>query len=456
MKKWFYPASLIIIFIILTSVIIPAGCVYGSNTDWLSQHVTLAESIRAACLEQNTLLPSWIGLGGGSNGFQFAYYGFLRPDIILGCLFPMVPMLNIIICYMLLLYITSVLLCYVWLRTEHLNPAPAWFGSMLFMTAGCMFHMHRQIMFVNYLPFLLLAFLCIAKKKYKAVSICMLLICLHSFYFAISAFAAIGWYWYRNEGADFWRKSFFRKYIPSSALAAGMAGVLLLPTGLALLEHRSGGSSFSWQKFLELFGPNLSMNNLLFNEYGMGLSMICFFALLISLMHKRFRKDSILFLLLGLFGAFSWILNGTLYARPKVLIPFMLLLILHCVRCLSFRIRLWQNKNIPLPVWPFSLMIPLGIGWTLAGQPQGPWSLAETGVLLALCLLSRKTYSGAYRTCTHLPGHFLPPMPEMSGIQAKIRARRLVYLILAIAPIGIYAATSGTEDWVLKTETTAG
>lgn len=268
MKKWFYPASLIIIFIILTSVIIPAGCVYGSNTDWLSQHVTLAESIRTACLEQNTLLPSWIGLGGGANGFQFAYYGFLRPDIILGCLFPMVPMLNIIICYMLLLYITSVLLCYVWLRTEHLNPAPAWFGSMLFMTAGCMFHMHRQIMFVNYLPFLLLAFLCIAKKKYKAVSICMLLICLHSFYFAISAFAAIGWYWYRNEGADFWRKSFFRKYIPSSALAAGMAGVLLLPTGLALLEHRSGGSSFSWQKFLELFGPNLSMNNLLFNEYG--------------------------------------------------------------------------------------------------------------------------------------------------------------------------------------------
>lgn len=456
MKKWFYPASLIILFIILTSVIIPAGCVYGSNTDWLSQHVTLAESIRTACLEQNTLLPSWIGLGGGSNGFQFAYYGFLRPDIILGCLFPMVPMLIIIICYMLLLYITSVLLCYVWLRTEHLNPAPAWFGSMLFMTAGCMFHMHRQIMFVNYLPFLLLAFLCIAKKKYKAVSICMLLICLHSFYFAISAFAAIGWYWYRNEGADFWRKSFFRKYIPSSALAAGMAGVLLLPTGLALLEHRSGGSSFSWQKLLELFGPNLSMNNLLFNEYGMGLSMICFFALLISLMHKRFRKDSILFLLLGLFGAFSWILNGTLYARPKVLIPFMPLLILHCVRCLSFRIRLWQNKNIPLPVWPFSLMILLGIGWTLSGQPQGPWSLAETGVLLALCLLSRKTYSGAYRTCTHLPGHFLPPVPEMSGIQAKIRVRRLVYLILAIAPIGMYAATSGTEDWVLKTETTAG
>ena len=84
MKKWFYPVSLILIFIILTAAVIPDGYVYGSNTDWLSQHVTLAETIRSACLKQHTLLPSWIGLGGGSNGYQFAYYGFLRPDIMIG------------------------------------------------------------------------------------------------------------------------------------------------------------------------------------------------------------------------------------------------------------------------------------------------------------------------------------------------------------------------------------
>src|SRR5699024_8566709 len=86
--KWLYPASLIVLFIILVTVAIPDGAVYGSNTDWLSQHVTLAEAIRTAFLEQHTLLPDWIGLGGGSNGYQFAYYGFLRPDLLIGCLLP--------------------------------------------------------------------------------------------------------------------------------------------------------------------------------------------------------------------------------------------------------------------------------------------------------------------------------------------------------------------------------
>ena len=181
MKKWFYPVSLILLFIILITAVIPDGYVYGSNTDWLSQHVTLAETIRNACLEQHTLLPSWIGLGGGSNGYQFAYYGFLRPDILIGCLLPQIPMVDIIIGYMTAVYLCSVLLVYIWLRSERISPLLAWLGSMLFMTAGCLFHMHRQIMFVNYLPFMLLAFLCIRKQRYKWLPLCLLLICLGCF-----------------------------------------------------------------------------------------------------------------------------------------------------------------------------------------------------------------------------------------------------------------------------------
>lgn len=38
MKKLIYPAALILLFIILTTTILPADAVYGSNTDWLSQH----------------------------------------------------------------------------------------------------------------------------------------------------------------------------------------------------------------------------------------------------------------------------------------------------------------------------------------------------------------------------------------------------------------------------------
>ena len=305
MKKWFYPVSLILLFIILITAVIPDGYVYGSNTDWLSQHVTLAETIRNACLEQHTLLPSWIGLGGGSNGYQFAYYGFLRPDILIGCLLPQIPMVDIIIGYMTAVYLCSVLLVYIWLRSERISPLLAWLGSILFMTAGCLFHMHRQIMFVNYLPFLLLAFLCIRKQRYKWLPLCLLLICLSSFYFSISAFAAVGWYWYRTEGKRFWRGSFLKRYIPSAALAAAMAAALLLPTALVLLEHSRLGTDTGLLKLLELFGPNPVFNNILFNEYGMGLTLICFYAILAGLKIKNFRQDSILFLLFGMFGIFS-------------------------------------------------------------------------------------------------------------------------------------------------------
>lgn len=436
-KKCFYPISLIIILAVLTAVVIPDGYVYGSNTDWLSQHVTLAESIRTACLEQHTLLPSWIPLGGGSNGYQFAYYGFLRPDIIIGCFLSNVPMMTIIIIYMQTVYISSVLLCFLWLRTEKLTSFSAWLGALLFMTAGCMFHMHRQIMFVNYLPFLLLAFLCAAKQKFRLLPLCLLLICLHSFYFSISAFAAVGWYWYRKESSLFLKQSLFRRYVVSVTLASGMAGALLLPTALVLLEHRSSGGKPS---LLTLLGPNLSMNSLLFNEYGMGLSMICFYAILIGLIHRRLRRDSILFLLLGLFGIFSWVLNGTLYTRPKILIPFMPLLVLHCIRCITLRMRLRIRCQIPLPLWPFVLMIPMGILWTLNSQPQGPWALLETAFLLLLCLLSRVKYH---------PGIVI-------SAELKRSLTSLSFLLLAAAPVGMYITTAKNEDWVAKSDITAG
>ena len=87
MKKWIYPLSLIFLFFILITVTVPEGAVFGSHTDWLSQHAALAETIRDACMEQYTLLPSWLELGSGSNGYQFSYYGFLRPDILIGWLY---------------------------------------------------------------------------------------------------------------------------------------------------------------------------------------------------------------------------------------------------------------------------------------------------------------------------------------------------------------------------------
>ena len=474
MKKWTYPLSLIILFFILIILTVPEGAVFGSNTDWLSQHASLAGTIRDACLEQHTLLPSWLELGGGSNGYQFSYYGFLRPDILIGCLLPQVPMLHILICYMLAVYLSSVLLCYAWLRSEDIPPVLSFAGSILFMTAGCMFHMHRQVMFVNYLPFLLCALLCVRKKKVRWLPLCLCLICLSSFYFAVSAFAAVGWYWYRQEGSPFRKESFLKKYLPCALTGAALSAALLLPTALVLLEHGRSGSKMSLLTLLELFAPNPVLNNLLFNEYGMGVTFLCLYAILAGLSRKNFRKDSILFLLFGVFGVFSWLLNGTLYARPKILIPFLPLVILLCVSYLKETVlpALQAARNYaatgrsctatagdegqkarPLPLYPFAVIFPAGLLWF--SQEQFPWILAEAAVLFLTVLLSRTCISGTRSQggCAKRPWRVRTAWWHITG---KPTILFCAVPLLLLSPVGMYLTTAGTEDWVKRSDISPG
>lgn len=174
-KKYCFPAALTGLFLLLIILAVPKGYFYGSYTDWLSQHVQLAETIRSACLKQNTLVPAFLPLGGGSNGYQFSYYGYLRPDILIGCLFPSVPMVYFIIGYMLSGYFCSVLLCYYWLCQHVKDKFPAFLGSVLFLTAGCFFQTHRQIMFVNYYPRALCTLLSTAQTTHT----CIMIFCRH-------------------------------------------------------------------------------------------------------------------------------------------------------------------------------------------------------------------------------------------------------------------------------------
>ena len=69
-----FTGILVAVFFLLIALILPEGCFYGSTIDWYDQHVTLAETIRRTCIEEKTLAPAWMTIGGGSSGFQFAYY----------------------------------------------------------------------------------------------------------------------------------------------------------------------------------------------------------------------------------------------------------------------------------------------------------------------------------------------------------------------------------------------
>ena len=291
-----FTGILVAVFFLLIGLILPEGCFYGSTIDWYDQHVTLAETIRRTCIEEKTLAPAWMTLGGGSNGFQFAYYGYFRPDIILGCLMPRVSMTLLIPVYALCSYLAAVLLMRYWLRLEGLSPFCAFFGSMLFLLANCFFQTHRQIVFVNYLPFLLLALIFLKKRRFALMSVSLTLIYLHSFYYAIACLAVIGWFaigMLRKEADWAGKRKLLVQGVTSVVLSIGMAMILLLPTFIAILEHKHSGEKAT--TLTDLVLPNVQ--NLLYSPYGMGLTVICLYLLLLGLMIKEYRWQSALLLL---------------------------------------------------------------------------------------------------------------------------------------------------------------
>lgn len=331
-KKYFFPVILTGLFILFILAVIPKGAFYGSYTDWLSQHVRLAETIRDTCVRQKTLVPAFLPLGSGSNGYQFSYYGYLRPDIVIGCLLPSVPMVWLLTGYMLAGYLCSVLLCYYFLKSEDgIGSLSAFAGSVLFMTAACFFHTHRQVMFVNYMPFLIMALIAVQKKRFRFLPLILFFIYVNSFYYSIACLAAIGWYWLRQEGRGFWKNG-FPCFLKSAFLSVGMAALLLIPTGLVILEHRRSSASLSLP---EIFGVSLNLQSVLYSPYGMGLTAVCLYALILGVTSRKYRIDSIFLLIISTWFFASWILNGTLYARAKILIPFVPLVILQCTRILS-------------------------------------------------------------------------------------------------------------------------
>lgn len=443
-KKIFYPVLLTGLFITFILLTIPAGALYGSHTDWLSQHVRIAETIRSACLEQRTLTPAFLPLGGGSNGYQFSYYGYLRPDILIGCLLPRVPMISLMIGYMLAGYLSSVLLCYAWLTArspdqqeeKEILPFPAFIGSLLFMTAACFFHTHRQIMFVNYMPFLMLSLLAVKKRRFGFLPLTLFFLYVNSFYYSIACLAVIGWYWLRQEGGGFWKRGAVC-YLKSVFLSIGMAAPLLLPTALVILEHRRALEPFSLK---EILGTTENLSGLLYSPYGMGLTFICLYFLLLGLGYKKYRMDSLFLLVISTWCFASWILNGTLYTRTKILIPFVPLVILQSTKILQ---ALTTNVSGPtrdrVPCWRLwpciltALSIPLWITSTEAAHIT-----ADLGIVTLVVLLYMFMHTFWYkRNSRKNMERFFSP---------------LLCLLLCIMPCLLFLQTMQKDNFVKKQE----
>lgn len=340
MKKTLKYSLLLTVFtLILFYFCVPSGFLFGSNTDWLPQHVNIADHFRKLFIANKTIFLDYSPLGGGSNLYSYAYYGYLRPDILIGCLLPTVPMKYIIMAYAILGVIVSVNLYFLWLNKLGFAPVYALTGSMLLACSACFFHSHMQIMFINYMPFLFAALLSIdyfvKTKKAWGITFSLFFVYLHSFYFSISCLAVCGLYLlYRTHD----RKLLLR-FCLSVFISIAMAGLLLLPTGLVILANKKDAGSGT--SLATILGLNFSLDSLVYNRYGCGTSIICLYTLLLSLKNKLTRPFSLTLFLCFFMNIFSYLFNATLYVRGKILIPFLPLIILVCVTTLR---RLMMEK----------------------------------------------------------------------------------------------------------------
>ena len=379
------------------------GLIFGFGSDWLSQHLPIAESLRWAMLESGRLLPLYIDLGGGSSAYDFAYYGLLRPDVLLGCLFPSVGMEYILGGYAVFELLLGGNMVYIWLRENCGQNAAgrraAFAGSVLYLAAGCFLHAHFQLMFVNYLPFLVLALIGIDRfiEKRRGLLLCvgLTLVYFHSFYYAPSCLCvACIYYLYRVRQAGAGQRGTLAEESPKRAtaeaaprhgdlkthgsfllwilLSVGLAAILLLPTGLDILSTSKDAGSFAGSK-MPLVNPKLDA--LLYSPYGMGVTLIGLYALLCTLGKRRMRLPAVAVLVASLFPVIPFVLNGFLYARGKILIPFLLLvcLIFACI-CEEY----FAGKDVP-KVWEGLLCL---MPCLLLSGKYGIWKYIDWAVLM--------------------------------------------------------------------------
>ncbi|MCI8299343.1 MAG: YfhO family protein [Lachnospiraceae bacterium] len=349
---WMYPAALLLLILACVCPVLSQNALFGSEGDWFSQHVAIAEQYRTAFYETGKILPDWLPLGGGCNSYDFSYYGFLRPDVLLSFLLPNVPMTYIISGYAVFGLAAGTLLCYFWLKRHVQFSFFAFVGAILYACAACFYHTHHQIMFVNYMPFLILALwgteTLIQKGRFALLVLSLLMVCLHSYYFAPAVLVVCLVYFLyclakeqNLHGFGGWfKKADFRRWFPvtckfaaSIILAIGMAAILLIPTGLDLLStSKDAGTPASLS---DIFSVNLNLNSLLYHPYGCGLTVLCLYTLLLSIRRTRTRLLSVFLLLCLTVNTCAYLLSGLLYVRYKVLIPLVPLLLMLCAATLE-------------------------------------------------------------------------------------------------------------------------
>lgn len=325
MKK--YKNIIIIILINIFIILLTTKTNYFASTmDYLNQHAVFPEYLRQTFYETKKLIPSLaINLGGGQNIYNIAYYGLLNPIILFSYFLPFIKMIDYLIITNIILLISSEILLYKFLKNKFSEKMCLFLTIIFALSSPLIFHFHRQYMFVNYMPFLILSLISIDQNNKIKLTINIFLIIMTSFYYSVpSILVILIYYIYKEEKLRI--KNLFQILL-IILIAILSSAILTIPTLKAIMETRSNPSQTN---ILNLLMPRINPDNLLYSSYSTGLTAIIIIALISLLIKKNKKQTKLAAIILIIISEpiFIYLLNGGLYQRPKILIPFLPILIL--------------------------------------------------------------------------------------------------------------------------------
>ena len=313
--------------------------IFGAKVDWLSQHSVLPDYFRQQFYVTGKLFPEFAAnLGGGQNIYHFAYYGLYSPLILPSYLLPFVKMSDYIMAVSVTGLTASVLLFYYWLKSRKTDTGTAFILSLMFLLAGPMIGQYSgQIMFVDYMPFLCLALIGVDRyfeqEKSGLFIISVFLMIMTSFYFSIGGMLALVLYglhryFEQREECKVTVSAFLRDglcFVRPMFLAVLMSCFFLVPTALALTGGRSKGQNTS---LAAIFIPQITVERFAYSIYGIGLTTLVITVLLTGLLYRKAYERVLTYgcVIVLVIPVFAYLLNGGLYIRDKVFIPFLPLL----------------------------------------------------------------------------------------------------------------------------------
>ncbi len=357
--------------------------VFGSKVDWISQHSVLPDYFRQQFYNTGQLFPEFAAnIGGGQNIYNFAYYGLYSPVVLISYFLPFVKMSDYMMAAGVISLLAAVLLFYKWLLRRGITSRLSFLTALLFLLSGPMiYHSYNQIMFVNYMPFLCLAFLGVdryfEKQKAGLYTISVFLMILTSFYFSIGGMFALvlyGIYRYA-EGKEKLGENIkilgfvsdgFRFLLPMLT-AVLMSAVLLVPTAMALAGGREGGHKTALSALLI---PEIPIFRVVYTPYGIGLTTLAITVLITGLTYRKLYEKFLHIACIAILTVplFAYLLNGGLYIRDKVTIPFLPLL------CYLIATYLEKQKRREISFWAGALPFLLTIVLVYMGREQGKYS----------------------------------------------------------------------------------